>query len=355
MPINDRTIPADPEKPHKIAYAIVKATNMPMGRVRRVVAELYGFSSWADLDRAMRGSRDLPDEDAPAEAVRARRDRHREVLSRYFSLSDREIETLAANLAPTTLGDPEFDYSQEGKLFGGVSAKELSQSYKDMAEATGVDVEDALEKIRASNPCHARPWINALRASFGFDLIEEFPERKGPLEHIASTTWNQVAWPIYLSSVRASPGDFDDPIIHAAQKRIAAENERALLLFDHPAIFMVPDRKDPTKASDGVIYGGRILRDGRWSDFVLTAGGMGAVAPQNIRTITQLSRGFISDHTTPDGLNLVVELSKQTAIYPTEDPLIRVGSVRGWTTVMIFDRSQEQMLKHAGMMGFGPR
>ena len=337
-------IPADPEKPDAIASLIAENANIPEHKARQIAASLYGFDSWYTLHSQLSGDRTLPDETAELTEVRRRNANQITVLRQSLSLSKDDAKCLAHFLGATNLSPAKYVIvSREKNRIFRNSEEEISAGVDKMFGAGSIDL---IENARRSSPGKSKPWIDALAQHFGFTLTIRIENESEAMRKVAETqSTDGKIWPIYFSGLGYEPGDTMDEDVRNVQKTIAHHEVQALLLFN--SVLVKPSRRPgQTKTQDVIIYGGKILRNKSWNDFLMPTEGIDEILSYRIQSINDLSAKFFEDHIIEKGLVLATSLAKLTARF--DIPNLNLNFMRtshDWTLISMFPKEAIKAMK----------
>lgn len=157
-----------------------------------------------------------------------------------------------------------FDRIMEGSITKAFSP-EINEMVTNVLENMGMPKGgDPDQRLRTMWPLKVKTWL---------DVFEDHGWSMRRRRHDASEDGDMVAvsetsdgrlFKVFMSVVAFDPGDLGDEHVEAIMNRIAGGCERAVLIFNHP-------RVSRTRGSEtrGALYGGRILSNGTWSDFLL--------------------------------------------------------------------------------------
>jgi len=271
-----RIPPADAKRPRLVADALINELGAPKETAEIVAAHFYGYPTLEEAIAAA-GSEEgePPDEDCDAETVSKRRRQQVRALRTAAQFEQDEAEMIVELLRPTCrLGRPSLASLKErlqNRLFP-FSSDEMEAAMGDFLKRHGIDgnFTDIMNAGRTMMPINPEIWLAAMEQHLGWKFTDENPdaERNGSLVAKAVGKGRRKI-PVYMSSVGYLPGDNADSVVSDLKKRIQAAESMAVLLFNKPLVW--PDKKD--KRQRALLYGGQVLKDGRWSDFVLRPGG----------------------------------------------------------------------------------
>jgi hypothetical protein len=191
----------------------------------------------------------------------------------------------------------------------------------------GGDIE---KSIRTAHPARPDVWLEMLSSYLGweFSTVDTNADADGAWIGRTSSKGGKP-FEVFISRASFTPGDKGDDHVFKIQKKIEGQAENAILLFNKPLVHLPDPKKDR-----GVLFGGLIFDDGKWSEFMLQpgAGIDGAVA----RKVT------ISEEMDPEEISQFIfdgagSLGQSIANYSNDiDPkdengYIPFGTINGWT------------------------
>ena len=270
--LSERIVPEDPSRPARVTGALVNEFDIAVSDAETLTAGLYGFDTWQELKSAIANP---PDDPGPADedCVGGRRSRRiREqaaILMHHMDIGDTAADVAVSLLRPTArTGRPSL------KGLDARMAKIAPPEEGMMAAMRGIlgsfggfDPVSAIKATSEGAPIHPDAWLSVLREVMGwkFDDLKRENTNHGTI--IGAVSSGGRTFPVHLSSVVYIPGDMNESVT-ALEELASDRSECAVILFDRPLVWL-PD-PEPVK---GMLYGGRIMRDGEWWDFALLPGG----------------------------------------------------------------------------------
>lgn len=236
-----------------------------------IAAALHGYPDWsmmataADDPNVRKGRFDEECEAAEfnererllAEVFAARTGTTQEVAAASIKLLRPTSRTVRPSLR-------RLDKIMDNHLFKGMSG-ELGQLLggvlEEMGMPTGSKNDDALRTVW---PLQPTLWMD-LFARHGWNLRRRNDEARSDGDQVCVTeTSDGRLFKVFMSVVSYDPGDLGDEMVEALMKTISQKTDKAVLIFNHPRINLV--RGSMTRAA---FYGGRVLNNGEWWDFML--------------------------------------------------------------------------------------
>jgi hypothetical protein len=187
----------------------------------------------------------------------------------------------------------------------------------------------------------AEPWIAALQQHFGFTLSAITPDNSSVTRRIGKThDRDGRVWPVYLSSILHDPANANDRDAEAAQNLVKAQSDHALLFFYAVCVIPAPRHPDDKQTPDAIIYGGKILRDGRWLNFAMPKHGIDELTSHREDPVAFGSKDFIERHTIKGGAAIAIAVATQAPIIAAPNLVLqRIESTHGWTMLTMVPKS----------------
>jgi len=281
----EEIVPNDMKRPKQVRDALIREFGMPSALAEKTTAAFHGFDSWKLLTIAVndkRVPRGIADEDCTAAAFNARRKIQSTILNDSGIHDEYVSETAIRLLKPTAKkGKPSLrrlETEIENNLFP-VSKRELEDGMADFFRGIGIE-DDPMEFLRAARtiwPITPEPWFDILEGKFGWTFGEKYLDKEQNGDKIGTAiAGDGKVYDLFMSSIGYNPGDQEDEEAENLMQDIARSGVNAVLLFNKPLFFPVGQKG----SRRGLLYGGKILNNGKWSDFALTAGGIDAALAQ---------------------------------------------------------------------------
>ena len=151
-----------------------------------------------------------------------------------------------------------------GDLLGDPDMDDLNAMMSDLFQQAGIDVDmdNFAERLRISLPVNYAVWAGFLEEILEWP-IDNYNEDAEFLEPFAYTTFNGHQVPLYATSLSYAPGDADDLMAEYIFTQIEMKTDIAILFFKAPLVKMI--------GPNWFSYFGRVLQEGVWKDFLLSA------------------------------------------------------------------------------------
>jgi tetratricopeptide (TPR) repeat protein len=271
------------DRPRLVADAIRKRFGISKTEAENSTALIYGYGSWNELVQTTKSVKiaDLEDEKADAETVLRRFGWQVHALQTAGGLDEFAAETAIRLLKPSAAeGTPSLDKLDEamGSRLFPISSNELTRRMADYLRGIGIDPGANpmafLDSLRAAGPMRADVWIAFLEQHLGWTLEDTDPEAQDNGARFAVAVGpDGTRIPMFLSPIGYSPGDRADIQADKLKRRIRKTASLAILMFNRPLVWIGREMETSDAHAKGLLYGGLILRNGVWSDFVLRPGG----------------------------------------------------------------------------------
>ena len=294
-----RVVPSGAWRPKAIAAALRDGADASSKDAEGIAAFMFGFGSWRELVRtATKGKADPPGEACDAAEVRRRRTYQTYVLAECSDMGpeaasiaiealrptakagrpvldrDTQARMRAASKARAEVWDDE-DLDNEGDLDGleDLEAADVAAAVGVIMEAAGIDPEGnplgMLDELRRMGPIQPEVWLGLMEERLGWVFAEVDEDAEDDGDQVAVAVGSDgLRVPVIMSAVACIPGDPSDKQVARLKADIgAAHPTGAVLVFNKPAGWL------PERGGRGLVHGGLLWSDSRWSGFVLRPGG----------------------------------------------------------------------------------
>ncbi|MNU36374.1 hypothetical protein D3C71_249890 [compost metagenome] len=234
-------------------------------------AALMGYPGWdamaADATSEAKAKGKF-DEDCTAAEFNERERLQTEIFSGRTGASQSAALTAIKLLRPSSRTVKpslrRFDRIMDGSITKAFTP-EINEMVTNVLEQMGMPKGgDPDQALRTLWPLKVKTWLDVFE-DHGWSMRRRRHDATEDGEMVAvSETSDGRLFKIFMSIVAFDPGDLGDEHVEAIMNRIADGCERAILIFNHPRVS--PIRGSETR---GAFYGGRILSNGTWSDFLL--------------------------------------------------------------------------------------
>jgi len=332
-------IPPDAERPARIADLIADRFRLARHAARSVVAQLHGFSEWAGLAAAIdRGPASPRDDAVAADVAELRRSFQAAVIGHRLMVNPHVAVRVATELAVSGSNEPRlepiaadagrFEFMGRTNRFMAREARQHRRQEQRLG-AVGAGL------LAGGQPTRPLAWIEALTQRFGFPIENARPYVSEPLALIGEIRNKNARLSLYLAGHAHIPGA-DNPATLVAEQEIARLHSRALLLFQHPLVW-TPD-SDISPTTKTVLYGGRSLRSGRWTDFLLGAGGFAALRRPQPLDAASVDPAVIEGQATEAAAQAAIAIARGNAHSTTMQPFV-LPSPTNWAILLCLDPS----------------
>ncbi len=340
-------VPNGTKRPNLVRDALVSEFDISKKDAEQITAGLYGYPRWSLLFSAATDpklAKGKFDEELEPAALNERNELLASVLCFYIEMED-YVADIAINLLKPTAqnGKPSLKKLQErvDNCMVPISSSTINRSMNRITDQFGVggDVEKA---IRTASPARADIWLEALTTILGWKFDETDSNADADGAWIGRTTSrNQIPFDVFISRAAFTPGDRGDDHVFQLQKQIARRTTHGVLIFSKPLVHCPSPKKD-----QGALFGGLILNDSQWSEFVLRPeGGIDDAIAQKLHISEDMKKKEVAAYVF-DG---AVSLGRTIASYMNDiDPreemaCVPFGTVNGWTNFI--PREAAQMIK----------
>ncbi|NTF16863.1 hypothetical protein G6L37_00290 [Agrobacterium rubi] len=263
-------VPDGTERIRLVREAMMNEFSVAEEEAGVVTALLHGYPDWQTLNSDALNA-DKPkgkfDEDCSAAEFNERERMQTEIFQSRTGCSKEAALTAIKLLRPTSRSAKpslrRFDKIMEGIITRGLPTdlgSLVAETLKDMGVA---NVEKSGRALRTLWPLRVKTWLDVFE-THGWSMRRRKLDASDGEQVAVSETSDGRLFKIYMSVVAYDPGDLGDEDVEELTKRIEGECQRAVLIFNHPRVSRI--RGSQTRAA---FYGGKILNNGSWSDFIL--------------------------------------------------------------------------------------
>jgi FOG: TPR repeat, SEL1 subfamily len=288
--------------------AIVNEFSVGSEQAAECVAALMGYPSWKMMDEAVQ-SKKAPgkfDEDCSAVEFNERERLQTDVFARKMRVDETTALTAVKLLRPSSrIVQPSLrrlDEIMEGGIGG---AADLEEAITEFLEHAGLPTDLSASPFRIVWPLQAKLWLD-LFESHGWTMRRRRNDASGDGDQIAVTeTTDGRLFKVFMSGVSYEPGDLGDTHVENVMGTITKACECAVLIFNHPRISTIRGSEHAA-----ALYGGKILNNGIWADFVLRpADGIDDALRQHEKRINLLSPKEVSEYAFEGAIKLACRIS----------------------------------------------
>lgn len=264
-------VPDGVERVTLVRDALKNEFDIGVEEAGRMTASLHGYPEWemmiaaATVEGCVKGKFD---EECTAAEFNDREKLQIEIFSARTATKADVAGASIRLLRPTSRfikpSLRRLDKVVDGHIFKGMPkdlGDMLGKVLEGMGMPAGVNAEDALRTVWPLKP---QAWMDMFQDN-GWNLRRRRTVNVEDGDQICVTeTTDGRLFKVFLSVVSFDPGDLGDEKVEKTMKEIAATCDKAVLIFNHPRLNLVRGSK-----SRAAFYGGRVLNNGEWWDFML--------------------------------------------------------------------------------------
>jgi len=337
-------IPSAIDRPATIADLIAERFRLARHAARSIVAQLHGFSEWTSLATAIdRGPASTLDDTVAPDIAELRLSFQAAVIGHRLMVNPHVALRAATELAASGSREPRlgpietdagrFEFMGRTNRFSARQARQQRRQNERLG-AVGAGL------LATGQPTRPLAWIETLTQQFEFPIENAKPYICDPLALIGEIRNKNARLPLYLCGHAHIPGA-DNPATSIAEREIARMHSRALLLFQHPLVWTANGELTPTTKT--VLYGGRSFRAGRWTDFLLGAGGYSALRRSPPIDATLVDSSVIDNQATERAAQAAIAIARGNAHGQAMQPFV-LPSPTNWAILLCLDPSAIEAL-----------
>lgn len=340
-------IPDGMKRPKLVRDALVHELEIRAVEAEEITAGLYGFSNWSLLANAANDPK-KPKGKFDEELEPAERNERNRLLSSVFSFyvdCEEYVSDIAIDLLKPTAkgGKPSLKRLQErvDNCMVPIGSRTFSAKMDSLTDQFG-GRGDFERSLRTARPARADVWLGMMESALGWEFDEMDPDADADGSWIGKThSDDKRLFDVFISRVSFTPGDRSDEHVFKIQRNIQNTTQNAVLLFSKPLVHL-PDPENDF----GVLYGGLILNNGKWNDFVLRPeGGIDDAIAQNLTIPEEMSEKDVAQFAFEGAGSLGLVMANNIADEDLENGnrWVPFGNINGWTGFM--PKETAQMLK----------
>lgn len=238
-----------------------------------------------------------------------------------------------------------FDRIMDGNITKAFTP-EINEMVTNVLEQMGMPKGgDPDQALRTLWPLKVKTWLDVFE-DHGWSMRRRRHDATEDGELVAvSETSDGRLFKVFMSIVAFDPGDLGDEHVEAIMNRIADGCERAILIFNHPRVSTI--RGSETRAA---LYGGRILSNGTWSDFLLRkADGIEDALRQHSRGIDVQSPAATTEFAFEGAIELACRIAAAVTDQKSTEGFGLIHSPSNWSSpVPAAAMSAARLMKEVG-------
>lgn len=337
-------IPEGMKRPKLVRDALLHEFKMTKTDAEEMTAGLYGFSNWSLLTSAAtdpKKPKGKYDEDLEPAELNERDRLLSSVFSFYIDCEEYIADIAISLLKPTArAGKPSLKRLEEriNSCMVPIGSRTLSMNMNHIVDQYGGNA-DFENSIRKATPARADVWLDMMASFLGWKFDEVDPDADADGSWTGSThAKDNRKFDIFISRVSFTPGDKGDEHVFEIQRRIQKMTQNAILLFNKPLIHL----PDP-KTDFGAFYGGLILDNGKWNDFVLRPeGGIDDAIAQKLTISEEMNEQEVASFSFKNAGSLVQAFANYLEDIDPEsaDGCVAFGTINGWTNFIPLEKAK---------------
>jgi len=332
-------VPTSIDRPATIADLFAERFFLARHAARAFVANLHGFDSWSELAKAVAVGPASPlDSDVEPDIAELRRSVYAALIGHKLSLNPHVSMRVADEISVSGTKTPTISEipSDAGRFeFLGrtdrFSAREARQTRRQTERRSGIGA----GLLAANLQVAPYPWIDCLTKTFGFEIQDARPFVTNPLSRFGELRVKNARCQLFLAGHAHLP-ESENAATDLAEREIARDCAHAALFFQHPVAWTDDQRIHPTRPT--ALYGGRVLKGGRWTDFILGQNGPQVLRrPDGIRA-ADLSADYVTRHLHPAAAQAAINIATTNANVRGLRPFVLPAGA-SWAIILCLDQS----------------